>query len=55
MSNSDFNKFALSKGIGSHLLNEYDKYNNRMAYVDPYVIEERAMNITTLSRTVQKT
>ena len=49
MLKTDFNKFALSKGIGSHLLNEYDKYNNRMAYVDPYVIEERAMNITTLS------
>ena len=44
-----FRQFALSKGIGSNLLNEYDKYNNRMAYVDPYVIEERAMNITTLS------
>lgn len=41
---SDFEKFALSKGIGSHLLNDY-----KAAYVDPYVIEERAMNITTLS------
>ena len=49
MLKTDFNKFALSKGIGSNLLNEYDNYNNRMAYVDPYVIEERAMNITTLS------
>ena len=49
MRKTDFEKFALSKGIGSNLLNEYDKYNNRMAYVDPYVIEERAMNITTLS------
>ena len=49
MLKTDFNKFALSKGIGSNLLNEYDNYNNRMTYVDPYVIEERAMNITTLS------
>ena len=49
MRKTDFEKFALSKGIGSNLLNEYDKYNNRMTYVDPYVIEERAMNITTLS------
>ena len=49
MGKTDFEKFALSKCIGSNLLNEYDNYNNRMAYVDPYVIEERAMNITTLS------
>lgn len=49
MRKTDFEKFALSKGIGSNLLDGYDKYNNRMAYVDPYVIEERAMNITTLS------
>ena len=45
MRKTDFEKFALSKGIGSNLLDGYDKYNNRMAYVDPYVIEERAMNM----------
>lgn len=46
---SDFEKFALSKGIGSNLLDEYNKYNFRNGYVDPYVIEERNMNITSLS------
>lgn len=46
---SDFEKFALSKGIGSNLLDGYNRYNFRNGYVDPYVIEERAMNITTLS------
>ncbi len=46
---SDFEKFALSKGIGSNLLDEYNKYNFRNGYVDPYVIEERTMNITSLS------
>lgn len=46
---SDFEKFALSKGIGSNLLDRYNKYNFRNGYVDPYVIEERNMNITSLS------
>ena len=46
---NDFEKFALSKGIGSDLLDEYNKYNFRNGYVDPYVIEERNMNITSLS------
>lgn len=49
MTRSDFDKFALSKGIGSHLLGDYQKYNSKMAYIDPYVIEERTMNITSLS------
>ena len=46
---SDFEKFALSKGIGSNLLDGYNRYNFRNGYVDPYVIEERTMNITSLS------
>ena len=46
---NDFEKFALSKGIGSNLLDGYNKYNFRNGYVDPYVIEERNMNITSLS------
>ena len=46
---SDFEKFALSRGIGSNLLDDYNKYNFRNGYVDPYVIEERNMNITSLS------
>ena len=45
---SDFEKFALSRGIGSNLLDGYNKYNFRNGYVDPYVIEERNMNITSL-------
>lgn len=46
---NDFEKFALSKGIGSNLLDSYNRYNFRNGYVDPYVIEERTMNITSLS------
>ena len=49
MTKTDFEKFALSKGIGSNLLDGYNRYNFRNGYVDPYVIEERTMNITSLS------
>ena len=40
---SDFEKFALSKGIGSNLLDGY-----KAAYVNPMVIEERQMNVTSI-------
>lgn len=40
---SDFEKFALSKGIGSNLLDGY-----KAAYVNPTVIEERQMNVTSI-------
>ena len=43
MVKTDFDKFALSKGIGSHLLNDY-----KAAYVNPTVIEERQMNVTSI-------
>lgn len=44
MLKTDFEKFALSKGIGSHLLDDYIKD----VYVNPTVIEERQMNVTTI-------
>ena len=43
MGKTDFEKFALSKGIGSNLLNDY-----KSAYVNPTVIEERQMNVTSI-------
>lgn len=43
MIKSDFDKFALSNGIGSHLLNDY-----KAAYINPSVIEERQMNVTNI-------
>lgn len=46
---SDFEKYALSKGISSNTLNEFNKYNFKGSYIDPYVIEERDMHVTTLS------
>lgn len=44
MGKTDFEKFALSKGIGSHLLDDFIKD----VYVNPTVIEERQMNVTTI-------
>lgn len=38
---NDFEKFALSKGIGSNTLNEFNKYNFKSGYIEPTVIEER--------------
>lgn len=49
MMKNDFEKYALSRGIGSNTLNEYNKYNFRNGYIEPYVIEERSMNMTSLS------
>ena len=44
MGKTDFEKFALSKGVGSHLLSDYVKN----MYVNPTVIEERQMNVTSI-------
>lgn len=45
MNNNDFNKFALSKGITSSTM---DDYRRTFGYINPYVIEERQMSVTTL-------
>jgi len=42
MAKTDFEKFALSKGIGSHLLDGYVKN----MYVNPNIVEERQLNCT---------
>lgn len=48
MIKSDFQKFALSKGIGSNTVDEFNKYNFKSSYINPYVLEERQMNVTSL-------
>lgn len=48
----DYELFARSEyGIGSNKLNEYDKYLQRTngGYVEPYILEEREMNVTQMS------
>lgn len=44
--NKDFKKFALSRGISSQRL--FDFTNNPKSYVNPTVIEERQMNMTSM-------
>ena len=41
----DFKKYAESVGVSSSVLNDYRKI---YGYINPYVIEERQMNITSL-------
>lgn len=43
----DFQKFALSRGIGSNTLGEYDKYRFKN-YVNPMILEERTLNVTSI-------
>lgn len=43
----DFKKFALSKGISSNKLETYDKYRAKN-YVNPMILEERTMNVTSI-------
>lgn len=43
MERSDFDKYALSKGIGSHLLNDY-----KNSYINPNIVEERQLNCTVI-------
>lgn len=37
----DFYKFALSRGVGSNVVDEYNKYCTKNAYINPSVIEEK--------------
>lgn len=43
----DFRRFALSKGIGSNMLDGYERYNMRN-YINPMILEERQLNITSI-------
>lgn len=45
MINNDFEKFAISNGISSNRLNEYNKYNFRNGYLNPTILEERSLNV----------
>ena len=46
----DFGRFALGRGISGMTLDDYGKKNGRyLNYIEPFVIEERQMNVTNLS------
>ena len=42
---NDFEKFAVSKGIGTNKLNEYNKYAIKNGIINPTILEERSMNV----------
>ena len=42
---NDFEKFAVSNGIGTNKLNEYNKYVIKNGIVNPTILEERSMNV----------
>ena len=44
----DLRSFAISKGVSGNTYDEYQKYNFKGMYVNPSVIEERQMNVTSL-------
>lgn len=44
MMNNDFIKFAMSKGIGSHKISDYEKSVGN--YINPSIIEERELHVT---------
>lgn len=46
---NDFQKFALSKGVGTNLLDGYEKYNVKNGIIEPYILEERTLNCAPMS------
>jgi ATP-dependent Clp protease protease subunit len=42
----DFEKYAISKGVNSNTLNDYQKFTNSI--ISPTIIEERQMNMVTM-------
>ena len=53
---NDFKKFAVSNGVGTTTLEDYEKYNNNIlmgggyyGFMEPSIIEERSLNVTQLS------
>ena len=42
---NDFEKFAVSKGIGTNKLDGYKKYAIRNGMINPTILEERSMNV----------
>ena len=46
---TDFEKFAVSQGIGTNKLDGYSKYNVRNGIIEPYILEERTLNCAPMS------
>lgn len=46
---TDFEKFAVSQGIGTNKLDGFAKYNVRNGIIEPYILEERTLNCAPMS------
>lgn len=46
---TDFEKFAVSQGIGTNKLDGYSKYTMRNGIIEPYILEERTLNCAPMS------
>ena len=46
---NDFEKFAVSNGIGTNKLDGYNKYIVKNGIIEPYILEERQLNVAPLS------
>lgn len=46
---TDFEKFAVSQGIGTNKIDGYAKYNFSNGIIEPYILEERTLNCAPMS------
>jgi ATP-dependent Clp protease protease subunit len=46
---TDFEKFAMSKGISTNKIDGYAKYNFNNGIIEPYILEERTLNCAPMS------
>ena len=46
---TDFEKFAMSKGISTNKIDGYTKYNFNNGIIEPYILEERTLNCAPMS------
>jgi len=46
---TDFEKFAMSKGISTNKIDGYTKYNFSNGIIEPYILEERTLNCAPMS------
>ena len=46
---TDFEKFAVSQGIGTSKIDGYAKYNFSNGIIEPYILEERTLNCAPMS------
>ena len=46
---NDFERYAISKGISTNTLSSYERNGFNNSYIEPYILEERQLNVVSLS------